>query len=82
MLGVIASAVAAVALWWALGGRSPGFDGSGDGCVTVAFPSSMGGGIEHQCGAAAHDWCRTAGARQDAHALAVQAQCRVAGIRP
>jgi hypothetical protein len=76
--------VAAGAIVWALTGDSSSstFDRSGDGCVTVTFPSSMGGGLEHACGAAAHDWCRAADAQHDAHAAAVQAQCRVAGIPP
>jgi hypothetical protein len=80
--GVVVGVVAAGALTWALTGHSSTFDRSGDGCVTVTFPSTMGGGLEHACGAAAHDWCRAVDGQRDAHAVAVAAQCRVAGIRP
>ena len=82
-LGTERSVVAlAGALVWGLTDHSSPYDRSGDGCVTVAFPSSMGGGLEHACGGAAHDWCRAVDGQRDAHAVAVQAQCRVAGIRP
>lgn len=80
--GVIAALVLASALAWWFTGHSSTYDRSGDGCVTVTFPSSMGGGLEHACGVAAHDWCHAVDGRRDAHAVAVQAQCRVAGIRP
>jgi hypothetical protein len=80
--GVIAGLIAAGALTWALTGHSSTFDRSGDGCVTVTFPSTMGGGLEQACGAAAHEWCRAADAQHNPHAAVVQAQCRVAGILP
>jgi hypothetical protein len=80
--GLLVGAAAAGALTWALISHSSTIDRSGNGCVTVAFPSTMGGGLEHACGAAAHDWCRSADAQHDAHSAAVQAQCRVAGILP
>jgi hypothetical protein len=80
--GFVVGVVAAGAIAWGLAGHPSTYDRSGDGCVTVTFPSSMGGGLEHACGAAAHDWCRAVDGRRDAHAVAVQAQCRVAGIRP
>jgi hypothetical protein len=54
---------------------------TGQTCVTVALASSMGGGVEHQCGAAAREWCKQAYTRSDMHAQAVQAQCRAAGIQ-
>ena len=79
---VVVAAVLVGALVWGLTGRSSTYDRSGDGCVTVTFPSSMGGGLEHACGVAAHDWCRAVDGQRDAHAVAVAAQCRVAGIRP
>ncbi|MBS4727233.1 hypothetical protein MSM1_02265 [Mycobacterium sp. SM1] len=79
---MLAGVVAVGVLAWVLSGGAPTDQRSGEGCVTIAFPSTMGGGIERACGAAAHDWCRAAGARRDAHAAAIQAQCRVAGIRP
>lgn len=80
--GAVVGVVAAGAVAWALAGHSSTYDRSGDGCVTVTFPSTMGGGLEHACGAAAQEWCRAADARHDAHATAVQTQCRVARILP
>jgi hypothetical protein len=80
--GVVVGVVAAGALVWALTSHPSTYDRSGDGCVTVSFPSSMGGGLEHACGVAAQDWCRAVDGQRDAHAVAVEAQCRVAGIRP
>jgi hypothetical protein len=50
--------------------------------VNVTFASSMGGALQHACGTAARDWCRAVYAQHNAHAEAVQAQCRVAGILP
>jgi hypothetical protein len=78
LVGVIAAGAVALAII----GHSSSHDRSGDGCVDVAIASSMGGGVEHTCGAAARDWCHAVYARHDTHAEAVQAQCRVAGILP
>ena len=78
---VVGGVILAGALVWTLIGHPSTYDRSGDGCVTVTFPSSMGGGLEHACGVAAYDWCRAVDGQRDAHAVAVQAQCRVAGIR-
>lgn len=80
--GVVVGVIAAGAMAWAISGHSSTYDRSGDGCVNVTIASSMGGGLEHACGAAARDWCRAVYAQHDAHAEAVQAQCRVAGIIP
>ena len=82
VIGVVVGVVAAGALAWAIIGHSSAPDRSGDGCVDVAIASSMGGGVEHKCGAAARDWCGAVYARHDTHAEAVQAQCRVAGVLP
>ena len=79
---VVALVIAIGATAWAMTSRSSAHDGSGDGCVDVAIASSMGGGLEHACGSAARDWCRSVSAQNDAHAKAVQAQCRTAGILP
>jgi hypothetical protein len=80
--GVVVGVSAAGAIAWAITDHSSTYDRSGDGCVNVTIASSMGGGLEHACGAAARDWCRAAYTRHDVHAEAVQAQCRVAGIMP
>jgi hypothetical protein len=82
VIGVLVAVVAAGAIAWAIVGHSSGHDSTGDGCVDVAIASSMGGSIEHTCGAAARDRCRAVYARNDPQAQAVQAQCRAAGIPP
>jgi hypothetical protein len=81
-VGVAAAVVTAGTAAWAFTDHSSTYDRSGDGCVNVTMASSMGGGVEHACGAAAQDWCRAVTTRNDALAEAVQAQCRIAGIVP
>jgi hypothetical protein len=81
-VGVVAAVIAAAAAVWALTEHSSPYDRSRDGCVNVTIASSMGGGIEHACGTAAQDWCRAVATRHDAHAEAVQTECRKAGILP
>jgi hypothetical protein len=80
--GIVVALIAVGATVWAMSRDSAGSVRSSESCVTVAIASSMGGGIEQACGAAARDWCRAASVQHDAHAEAVQAQCRVAGILP
>jgi hypothetical protein len=77
-VALIAVGVAA----WAMTGHSSGYGRSGDRCVNVTIASSMGGAVEHACGAEARDWCRAVSAQHDAHSEAVQAQCRIVGIVP
>jgi hypothetical protein len=67
---------------WVLTAGTTSSEGSGEGCVTVTMASTMGGGLEHACGSAARDWCHAASVQHDAHAQAVQAQCRLAGFLP
>jgi hypothetical protein len=55
---------------------------SGHGCVSVLVAGSTGGTLLYECGATARAWCRTEYARRDRLALAVQPQCRRAGIAP
>lgn len=81
-VGVVVAGIAAGAAAWAMTSHSSDYERSGDGCVTVSIASSMGGAVEHACGAGARDWCRAVSVQHDAHAEAVQAQCRVAGILP
>jgi hypothetical protein len=81
-VGVVVGVIAAGSTAWVMTGHSSTYDRSGDGCVNVTIASSMGGALEHACGTAARDWCRAVYAQHDAHAEAVQAQCRVAGILP
>jgi len=80
--GIFVVVIAVGATVWVMAGRSSTADRSVETCVTVTMASSMGGAVEHACGAAARDWCRGAYAQHDTHAQAVQVQCRVAGILP
>jgi hypothetical protein len=82
VVGVVAAVVGAGAAVWAVVEHSSAYDPSRDGCVSLTIPSTMGGGIEHACGTAAQDWCRAVSTRHDTHALAVQTECRKAGILP
>jgi hypothetical protein len=72
--------VIGTAVWAVLESRSS--SDPANKCVNLGVASSMGGNVEHACGKAAHDWCAAAQAQQDAHAQAVQASCRTAGILP
>ena len=66
---------------WAIG--DPGSYGrSGNGCVNVVTPSSTGGGIMHECGAAARAMCRSAFAQHTQLARLTRPQCRLAGLAP
>jgi hypothetical protein len=55
---------------------------SGNGCVNVVVPSTTGGGIMHECGAAAQAMCRSAFTRHDRVAALARPQCRLAGLAP
>jgi hypothetical protein len=79
---VLVGVIALVAAVWAIITNNADSGQPGEKCVTVAVASSMGGGVEHACGSAAHDWCAAAYAKPDVHARAVQVQCRDAGILP
>jgi hypothetical protein len=76
VIGVVAAVIAVGAAVWTLGSHSA------DGCVNLPIVGTMGGAVERACGAGARDWCRAAFGQHDAHAQAVQAQCRIAGIAP
>ena len=80
--GVIGGAIVVGATIWITTSHSTDYERSGNGCVNVSEASSMGGAIEHACGQAAKDWCRAVSAQHDAHALAVQEQCRIARLTP
>ncbi|OYN82363.1 hypothetical protein CG716_03670 [Mycolicibacterium sphagni] len=79
--GCVLATIIVATLVCVLVSRAADPQGTRQTCVTVALASSMGGGVEHQCGDAAREWCRQAYAQHDAHAQAVQTQCRAAGIR-
>ncbi len=79
-LALAAVVVAAVVLWAVL--RSGAAAVSGHGCVYIVGPSSTGGGVVHDCGAAARQLCRGQANAGGAFAADVRTQCRLAGIRP
>ena len=81
-LAVVAGLIVIGGVVWAVIDSRSNSANSVDKCVTVGVASSMGGNVEHACGKAAHDWCAAADAQHDAHAQAVQAGCRNAGIVP
>jgi len=81
-VAVLVAVIAVGATTWAVLTHSSGSGQSGDVCVNVTMASSMGGSVEHACGAAARKWCHAAYAQADAHAQAVQVQCRAAGLLP
>ncbi len=70
-VAVVGAVVLVVAI--ALAGR--GSTGGGtENCVVVDVPSTMGGARLRQCGSAAHDFCRTQGAKDQIVANACRAQ--------
>ena len=62
--------------------RPGSYGRSGNGCVNVVIPSSTGGGIVHDCGAAARALCRTAFTEHTRLAAYARPQCRLAGLAP
>jgi hypothetical protein len=78
--GLLIVLVAGVGAWAA---RSPGSYGrSSHGCINVVTPSSTGGAVLHQCGAAARAICRSAFAHHNRLDLLTRPQCRLAGLVP
>ena len=70
--------LAGVGIWAAV---KPGsYGSSSNGCITVTMPSTTGGGLIHQCGAAAKATCRHAFASPGRVAAFIRPQCRLAGL--
>jgi len=70
--------IAGAGIWAAV---KPGsYGGSRDGCITVTLPSTTGGALMHQCGAAARATCRHAFASTGKMAALIRPQCRLAGL--
>lgn len=70
--------LAGVGIWAAV---KPGsYGGSRDGCITVTLPSTTGGALMHQCGAAARATCQHAFASTGKIAALIRPQCRLAGL--
>jgi hypothetical protein len=66
---------------WAVA-RAPSAPVSAHGCVNVVVAGSTGGGLLSKCGAPARRWCDAEFASSGALAARIQAQCRLAGLRP
>jgi len=72
--------LAGVGIWAAV---KPGsYGASRNGCITVTLPSTTGGALIHQCGAAAKTTCRHAFAATGKVAALTRPQCRLAGLGP
>jgi hypothetical protein len=81
LLGAVVLAVGVGLAVWSLT-HTASYQGSRAGCVNVVVPSTTGGGILHECGAAARGWCTTEFTRHDALARLAAPQCERAGYRP
>jgi hypothetical protein len=80
--GVVALFVvlAGVGIW---AGLRPGdYGASKNGCITVMMPSTTGGALMHQCGAAAKATCQHAFASTGKIPALTRPQCRLAGLGP
>jgi len=79
--GVGAGVIVLATVVGAWAATNPGSYGrSGHGCVNVVVPSSTGGAILHDCGAAARALCRRAFTHHDRLAQLARPQCRAAGL--
>ncbi len=79
VVGAVLLVLAAGVGAWAA--ATPGRYGrSQHGCVNVMVPSSTGGAILHDCGAAAKALCTRAFSHHDRLALLARPQCRLAGL--
>lgn len=76
---VVALIVAGVVAWALLDHRAD-YGRSENGCVAVQSAGSMGGQQQRACGEQARQWCRTVQGQADALSVAVQQECRRAGI--
>jgi hypothetical protein len=77
-VAVVLLVLAAVAVWAAV--RPGSYGSSKGGCVTVTMPSSTGGALIHECGAAARALCKRAYAGTDSESMLTRPQCRLAGL--
>ena len=78
--GVLLVLLAGFSVWGATGHGK--YDRSAHGCINVVEPSSTGGAILHQCGAAARAMCRSAFQHTSRLDLLTRPQCRLAGLGP
>jgi hypothetical protein len=80
VIAAVVLVVAGTAIWGVL--RPGAYGPSANGCITVTLPSSTGGSVLHQCGAAAKSTCRYAYAHSDPASMTTRTQCRLAGLTP
>ena len=79
-VAVLLVVLAGVGIWSVV---QPGsYGASKNGCITVMLPSSTGGALEHQCGAAAKVTCQHAFVSSGRIAALTRPQCRLAGLGP
>jgi hypothetical protein len=76
--GAVLAAGIGVGVWAGVSADSWG--ASGNGCVNVTTPSTMGGQTFHYCGTDAKTFCRSAYAHSDEVSLAGRRQCALAGL--
>ena len=80
VVAALAVVIIGVGIWAAV---KPGsYGASRDGCITVTLPSTTGGALLHQCGAAARATCRQAFVSNGNVAALTRPQCRLAGLGP
>ena len=72
--------IGGLAIWGAL--RPDSYATSGNGCVSLTMPGSMGGETFHYCGSAARTFCQTSFRSQDQVSLRARPQCVLAGLGP
>lgn len=70
--------LAGVGIWAAI--RPGSYGQSKAGCVTVMMPSTTGGALIHECGAAARTLCKNAFSHNDRLSLLTRPECRKAGL--
>jgi hypothetical protein len=78
VLAAVAAVALALALSFAIGGKS-----SGRGCIYATIPGAVGAQEVNECGATARQTClslRNPGAYTPQAAGAIAAQCRKAGL--
>jgi hypothetical protein len=79
LLALTVAVLAGGVLWAVL--RSGGAPASARGCVSVVVATSTGGGLLHECGAAARALCRSEATAAGSFAADVRTQCRLAAVR-
>jgi hypothetical protein len=77
---VLLVVLAGTGIWAAV--RPGSYGASRNGCITVMLPSTTGGALMHQCGAAARATCKHAFASAGKISALTRPQCRRAGLGP